>query len=414
MCCLVGLRCADTTPVSDTSIDQTTSRDSASDRDLVEYDAYVNPCKSGPAPSVKGKVLAPNGLDPVSGATVYVPRTLEPIPTSVRCEQCAAHGTFMAETLTSPNGEFELKEVPGGTFTLVLEKGYFRRVLTIPMRECGQYLLTKEQGILPGKTAHYGPHDAVPKLAVITGAWDKMEKVLGKLGVEEVTLFNGKDQGTGPQSIQALLSNGALMKTFHRIFVNCGVQVAFENLVTSSGPARNNLRDYVRQGGRLFVTDYAYDFIEQVFPEFIDFEGGPTPDVETNPEPHQAAELGTELSSISAEILDEELKAWLSLPEIGALNGTSIQVLGLKVGWAVPKSVSKLSGKVWVQGNVKWVGGQGVRPLTASYYFLDPKQGCGRITFSSYHTWGNADILLPQERVLEFLALEIGQCMRPD
>ena len=47
---------------------------------------------------------------------------------------------------------------------------------------------------------------------------------------------------------------------------------------------RKNITDYVQAGGRLYVTDWSYDWIEQVetFSPFIDFEPGKS---NTAPEP---------------------------------------------------------------------------------------------------------------------------------
>jgi hypothetical protein len=81
--------------------------------------------------------------------------------------------------------------------------------------------------------------------------------------------------------------------------------------------------------------------------------------------------------------------------------------------WAVQKKANpKLPTKVWVTAPAKWAGGSGVRPMTTSFDFFDTdNKGCGRVTFSSYHTYGNATKLLPQERILEYLILEIGTCI---
>jgi hypothetical protein len=168
----------------------------------------------------------------------------------------------------------------------------------------------------------------------------------------------------------------------------------------------------VRQGGRLFVTDHSYDFVEQVFPEFIEFEGaqGAPPG---QPEPHDAAELGPATDSVRATVLDKDLKAWLALPEVGALLPSGeVNLLGFLDSWAIMKSVNeKAGGRVWVTAPMVGPGGNVVRPLTATYDFRDTDgKGCGRVLFTSYHTHGDAPQLLPQERILEYLILEIGAC----
>jgi hypothetical protein len=371
-----------------------------------------NPCAPNPPPSVGGKVYAPNGLDPVAGASVGVPLVVYPIPKSVQCESCAVKGKWSAQVYTNADGSFKLLGVPNGSFTLVLQKGYFRRVLKVTVPTCGHLELGKAETTLPGKNAQHDPLDSVPSIAVITGAWDQMEKVLDKLGLEQKTIYNGRDYGTGPESVQALLQNGALLQSHHVLLVNCGTK--FESLITQPGPARNNLREYVRKGGRLFVTDFSYDYVEQTFPEFIDFESS---DATPPPQPEEpnAAELGSENLTVRAAVQDSELKAWLGLPEIKALLPDGhVEITGFMTGWAVIKAVNaEVGGKTWVSGGVTWAGGTGGRPLTASYDFRDTdKAGCGRVLFSSYHTHGTAPELLPQERILEYLILEIGACIK--
>jgi hypothetical protein len=370
-----------------------------------------NPCAPNPPPSISGKVYAPNGVDPVAGASVGVPIVIYPLSKTVQCESCAVKGKWSALVYTGADGSFKLQGVPNGSFTLLIQKGHFRRVLKLTVPTCGHLDLEKTQTTLPGRNAKWDPLDAVPSIAVVSGAWDQIEKVLTKLGVEEKTVYNGKDYGTGPESVQALLQNGGLLQSHHLLLFNCGTK--FEALVTQPGPARSNLREYVRKGGRLFVTDFSYDYVEQTFPEFIDFEGSEsTPALQ--PEEPNAAELGSENLNVRAAILDPALKAWLGLPEINALLPDGhVEITGFMTGWAVIKSVNEaLGGKVWVSGGVTWAGGTGGRPLTASYDFRDAdQQGCGRVLFSSYHTHGTGAELLPQERILEYLILEIGTCI---
>jgi hypothetical protein len=279
------------------------------------------------------------------------------------------------------------------------------------MPKCGHVTLTPEQTTLPGRTEQWGPWDSVPNIAVVTGAWDRMEKVLDKLGVEEKTAYNGKDYGTGPKSIQNLLQNGALLKSHHIVLINCGTK--FESLVTSPGPARNNLRAYVKQGGRLFVTDLSYDFVEQTFPEQIDFEGSESTPI-AEPEDPDAAEIGSENLVLNADVKDPDLETWLGNPPISALLPSGkVKIEGFLTRWAVQKEPNPdLATKVWVSSPVTWAGGSGTRALTTSFeYFGADRKGCGRVVFSSYHTFGDAAELLPQERILEYLMLEIGTCI---
>lgn len=382
--------------------------------DLVIIDSYINPCAPGAPPTVTGKVLAPNGIDPVAGASVGVPVTLTPMSQIVQCESCVVQGNFAAHTYSKADGSFTLKGVPNGIgFKLSIRKGHFRRLVQVAPLQCATVALPAASTNLPGRNGHYSQWDSIPNIAVISGSWDKLEKVLDKLGVTQKDFFNGKDwPGTGSQSMQALLQNLGRMKGYHLILINCGTK--FEALVTSPGPVRENVRAYIKAGGRIFATDFSYDYVEQVFPEFIDFQGSDSTS-KGQPEQHNAAEVGAKDLVIDGTIQDTQLKAWLNLPPIKALqaNGT-VKIEGFMEGWAVQKTVSTaVSTKVWVTGPAKWWGGSGVRPLTASHYYQGTdKKGCGRVIFSSYHTYGNKQELLPQERILEYLLLEIGECRK--
>ncbi|MBW2735142.1 MAG: carboxypeptidase regulatory-like domain-containing protein [Deltaproteobacteria bacterium] len=407
--CLALHACAKTSHFTDATPDS--AWDASTPPDLPPpSDAFFNPC-DGSVPTLTGKVFAPNGKDPVAGALVAIPVTLTPLPDTVQCSTCNIPGDYHARTYTDATGAFTLEGLPQRSpLQLEIRKGMFRRVVEVDFPGCaGPVSLPADKTTLPGKNKHYGDLDRIPRIAVITGAWDRLEKVLDKLGVEEKVFFNGTDLLGGSESMQALLQNGALLAQHHIVFINCGTR--FEALVTQPGPARNVLREYVKAGGRLFATDYSYDFIEQVFPEFIDFQAS-TQNEWTLPEEPNAAEVGTANLDFEADVMDESLAQWLKLPEIGALlpNG-KLHVRGFKDFWAMQSSVSE-RGKVWVSGRVSGIGVSGeTRPLTSSYSFIDDDgQGCGRVFFSSYHTHGEQTVLLPQERVLEYLMLEIGTC----
>jgi len=377
-------------------------------------DLYHNPCAPGPAPSLSGRVYAPNGIDPVAGASIGVPLALKALPKTVACESCSVGGRFSAHTFSDHDGSFKLVGVPNeSSFSLSIQKGHFRRLVKVTgLPACGHLDLPKELTTLPGKNGQWDPLDEIPSIAVVSGRWDHLEKVLSKLGVQERTIYNGKDSScSGPDCVQALLQDNIKLRSHHLLLVNCGTW--YDALAAEPGP-RSNLLEYLRLGGRIFVTDRSYDFVEQVFPELIDFERSDATPAD-QPEELDAAEVGSDMTAeVPAAILDPSLKAWLRLPEINALlPGDIIPVSGLQSPWAVMKTVnSAVGGKTWVSGPVVWGGGKGVRPLTASCdYRGKDGSGCGRVIFSSYHTYGEAAELLPQERILEYLILEIGSCM---
>lgn len=60
--------------------------------------------------------------------------------------------------------------------------------------------------------------------------------------------------------------------------------------------------------------------------------------------------------------------------------------------------------KVWVEANTQW----GKLPATISF-----EQACGRVLFSTYHTEGSSPTMLPQERALLYILLEVAVCVAP-
>src|SRR6185369_12774324 len=65
-------------------------------------------CPGGGTTTVTGRVTAPNGLDPVYDAAVYVPAMIPEFPQTVQCEVCnePLGGMPIVSTSTDVNGNF--------------------------------------------------------------------------------------------------------------------------------------------------------------------------------------------------------------------------------------------------------------------------------------------------------------------
>ena len=122
-------------------------------------------------------------------------------------------------------------------------------------------------------------------------------------------------QGTYP-----LLSNG--QPIFDIIFIDSGN--SFETHITGSA-ARTVLQNYVNAGGRLFVTDLSYDFIEQPFPYVMKFEGDP--DSATTPGALNAAQDGVGGATYDVKINSTSMAVWLSSVDV---TRTTIQLLEIR------------------------------------------------------------------------------------
>ena len=337
------------------------------------------PTCPGQASIIQGTVFAPNGTDPVPGATVFVPaKTPELFPPSVRCEACGSLGSsnnFWTST-TKWNGSFVLTGVCPGTRTLVFQNGRFRRLISVKVPAKSTVKIPAHQSRLPRRNKEFNVSDAIPKIAVATGDYDKMECVLRKMGLQDGTydLYEGakvlKSNPPHP-TFASLVTNLTKMKTYNIIFINC-TDNTYETQLKNSLVV-GNLQKYVQAGGRLYVTDWSYDWIEQVasFSPFIDFEPGASGNT---PEGLNKAALGADGLKVKADIKDSKMAQWLTLFSGAIQNGQTL-IEHFLVDWVIMHKLHK-EAKIWVEGVIRFkTGSQVKRPLTVTFNF----KSCGKI-----------------------------------
>lgn len=136
--------------------------------------------------TVTGKVYAPNGVDPLLNALVYVPNApVDPFPSGVSCDQCAseASGAPLVSAVSAVDGSFTLSNVPvGQNIPLVIQLGRWRRQVTIPnVVSCQNTAVPAALTRLPRKQSE----GDIPLMAFSTGAVDALECVMRKIGVDE-------------------------------------------------------------------------------------------------------------------------------------------------------------------------------------------------------------------------------------
>lgn len=398
----------------------------------------LNYCPTGTMTTITGVVKMPNGVDPVPGALVYVPREVTEFPDGVRCEICdTITDAALVSTATAVDGSFTLGPIPtpenaqaGFPVQVVAQKGRFRKLIELTIdNPCESNTLDAQAMQLPGRTEGY---DSIPNIAVATGDYDVMECVLLKLGIEQgaFDLYHGLSLGTtsgAAGNLDTLLQDLTKMKEYHIIFLNCTGNT-YEELLTDP-TVRANVEDYVLSGGRLYVTDWSYDYIEQIeeFSPFIDFAPDASGDA---PETRDAAAVGEGGITTEGLVHDEGLAEWLRAVE--AVTGSEIindqgrvHIDHFLVSWVMQLMVQESDTvKVWLSGDVSGGGLSGDYPLTTTFDY----QQCGRVLYSSYHTAGRDDIfgtaafpdycasgeLSPQERVLEYLILHVADCISVD
>jgi hypothetical protein len=397
-------------------------------------------CGAGkPRTSVSGRVMAPNGIDPVYQANVYVPYSIPAMTTGVRCELCndPLGGQPITSTVTAVDGSFTLPDIPvTANVPIVIQKGRFRRVAHVTPTACQDNPLTVDQARLP-KNQTEGD---LPRMAVGTGNWDQIECVLRSIGIDDaeftdpsgmgsVHLYRNGSDGTAAGSdtqFAGLLGDLTRLDGYNLVFVNCTSNLWMG--LANKTVAALNLYDYVNGGGRLYVTDWAYDYMEQVtqFAPYIFFEGGGDM---TSPQPLHAAAIASDVQDFPATVTDPQLAQWLHLVSASGIdNMNRVTITDLLADWALAHSTAGDTGmyasQTWVHGTTN--GGD--RPLTVTFDY----NACGKVLYSSYHTRSpggangttatmpfpmycksTAQSMLPQEKILEYLLLELSSCIGP-
>lgn len=360
---------------------------------------------SGTETHLLGKVYAPNGQLPVAGALVYVSTTppLE-IPDEVYCDDCVRVAAGGPYAFSKADGSFDVK-VSGlvGSHYLVVKKGAFRRVRPIDIAG-GDQQVPRLFTTLPSKTDK-GSGDDVPKMLVVHGRHDDIEVSLERLGIEPSAMDIRPIGTNASPGVRNVLSDRDLLMKQHVVFLPCsgsgGASCTNDGITSetpSDGTVQAHLREFVERGGRLYVTDYMYEYIHQTWPGTVKWLG-------------QTPAVGSACRDTSynaqADVSDPGLKDWLT--EVG---DTSFE---LKANWT---SIDKVSNpplpdggaadsgvKIWMNGTPT-TGGGSKRPQTVSFEY-----GCGRVLFSTYHTETSGSMLAAQEKALLYVLLEVGVCL---
>lgn len=363
---------------------------------------------------IQGTVFAPNGMDPISKALVYAPhkgneslkaRVFKPGETAaLDCGEPTE--SYLAKTCSEPTGKFTLKTLPSGDVVIRVKKGSFVLASTTRVKAGETVVVPRVDTTLPSQDSERG---TVAKIAVVQGSFDKLEQVLAKIGLAEVR--NGvRVAGTEKFDLydvnqaRMVFRDAKKLAGYNLVMINCGI---VDQTILDDGAAVAGLRAYVRAGGRLYVTDQAYDIVEQIFPDKIRFANDSS-DTEPGILNHAQAGKGGEqlMSTIKSLSLERWLRdgVWCGLNDKrqNCLTGNQIHIQGFSGQWAQMDRVkgSGVDPAVWLEADVEGVK----RPLTVTF-----SEGRGKVLYSSYHTFhgGATGYIYPQERVLQYFVFEM-------
>lgn len=405
------------------------------DREIVD-DGAMSPAMPNPNPNpnpnpgpnqkigrLTGKVVAPEGTIPISGALVYV-SAYPPaaIPDGVYCDKCVHLPDGTPHVSTNPDGTFEL-DANTGNYYLVVQKGAFRRVRQVTIQEGKQQVPIDKTTLPPIMDKANG--DDVPKMAVMLGAWDPIEVVLARMGMKATITKDllGKAQVLGkdapsfaiygvhglfemspyPNPVQ-LITDPKEISKYHIVFLPCSggtnsgdTGPKCSSIYNSDPRVKSTITDFVQKGGRLYVSDWSYEYVRQLFPGYISWSG-------ENSTIGSACGGGGGDQSVSRS--DAGLDAWLRAQSqnLTAVKDawTSIRSVQDRMGPDADGKTVKITPKVWVEASA---------PVTTSV-----QHGCGRVMYTTYHTQPTSQTsgaLEPQALALLYLILEVGVCIDP-
>ena len=424
----------------------------------------VNPSSETGTASITGTVWMPaNNPTALSNASHAIPvfdalidiSSTQPVllERGVSCTECFLPSQNHA--LSNHDGTFSLNGIAGGDYWVTITKSGFRRSFEITIADDELIALDETQTTLP---SFHDPEQGaeIPSIALVTGNYDLLENMLGKMGMGQLSVGGqfiwGSEQGifdvydgytsSGNVSVEYLLLDIELMSQYQVILFPCSSGRIFGGSLAVYPPiVWQNIRDYISRGGKMFVTDWSGEYVDNIFPEqmtFVDggmFGGGviDTPASAWDGTTWDANQFGTADGDPSYDVhhayaMDDNLRAWLtgqegpiSNSDIGSINaedfliiyaGTQIQsTQAVTIGTDDEGQPVVDTPKVYVVGDVDGFPancpGAGCKPMTVTF---EPV-GCGRVMYSTYHTTHEAhEGLLPQERILMYLMMELGAC----
>jgi len=427
----------------------------------------------GPRPAGHGAIegvvhfrLHDNSVLPIASPVVYwtFPESLpEPLNPATTCD-C---GFPEYAVIGGANGTFRLEGVPAGWINLVVQKGNFRRARLIEVEADSTVNAPMNITELPVRSDPDNG-DEIPNIVIGTGRFDTIEDIFGKLRMGPLTPTFGFDYDAYMEDPDAwgiklmvyqqpramedndleliapsfleLLSDFDEMRRNHVIFAPCAEYDSYGAALTSAA-VRNNIVGYVNDGGKLYVTDYAYDVIEQAFTEYIDFAAPDGADGNADGHVGDRDYMGTAARSTlryesDNRAIDPVLASWLI--GLGASDGGTLLTHGNWVNIhrvdTTQQCCNDAGETVDVTAEVVMSGPNFVEPMFGESgpshdsweaaaaegqnhpHTVRFDYGCGEVMYSTYHTVENdarSATMHPQELVLLYLILEIGEC-NPD
>ncbi len=330
--------------------------------------SVMPPCQTDEG-SVQGRVCATDQMTWVNGAAVTIDAT--------DCE-----GQPVQLTATSgTDGSFTLDQVPAGTWTVHAQLGAFSQDIPVTVT-AGQTLQIPDNQLCVAQRQ--------VKIAVVTGAGDKIEDLLTQLNLQYTTI--GGDSATWASQAEPFLSNLNQMKQYDLIFFDCaaargaGATIDFG---TNAAQIENNLHAYVQQGGSIYASDWALLFVLYAAPGGFSFM---TQSPSALIAPMDTKELmGYAPQTVTANIVDPGLQGFMQKNQVSITFPKQTGAVSLHWGLmnAVPGStvLAQADGVATCKDSTCSATGQTLNavPLAVKVKLTPQGQRGGNVLYTSFH-----------------------------
>jgi hypothetical protein len=218
-------------------------------------------------------------------------------------------------------------------------------------------------------------------VAVVMGDYDNFDLVLDNMGFANYYVV----EGVFESELVTFLSDVEAMKTYDIIFLNGGhveENVIYDledgDAAGQTAQIKANILEYVQAGGAIYASDWAYDIVEQVWPDRIDWVGD-----DAVPDDAQHGEYDL----VTANIRDAAMADWIG-------NDSMEIEFDLPV-WPPMESVEG-SVTTHLEANVTYRVGTNSYDLAQVPIMVSFSSGEGRVVFSSFRVAKNSstDMLL--------------------
>jgi hypothetical protein len=360
--------------------------------------------------TLTGRVMAPSGEFPISGALVYLDRgTPEAIPSGVYDYECDSMDG-KPHTLSNADGTWSL-EVVVGDWNIVTRKGNFRRIRPLSVTVDMETAIPEETTTLPGAKSDDGL-DTIPTFAVVRTNPDLTYNLLAKFGMaqldgsgeliegtEQFDIYDDDTSGSYPHT-STLFDDQSVLNSYQMIYLPCS---STDVGVTFANDKAAMLRSYVTAGGRIYNSCTVSLWTEAAFPDYIDYYQSDDP---------TKWDIGRRTGSgyeTTGNVLDADMGAWLSVVTSEQPTSVPFQEGFVKIestaevddGHGLEADNGVVKPKTWVEDNDAYPGS----PLMVTYNY-----DAGKVFYSVYETSQGGTALTPQEFVLLYVILEVGVC----